>query len=227
MDDKTVSEQLFEKYLASQGISAFQFEKAWQGIPTHPDYTVEYDGATYIFDVKEFRDEEFVPPDVGVFAVPPYDRIREKINQARSQFKHFKDKPCCLVLYTLDPFVRLLEPHIVMGAMYGDLGFTTLWDLDAGSPVPNSTQRAFLQNGKMFRSESRQPQNRTISALITLRHLSKGRLGVMVWENDFARIPFSREMFRGPNDERWGRDGDYRKRIFAGTNVIRAPTVDD
>src|SRR5689334_10403743 len=151
MSEKTVSELLFEQYLVSQGITTFEFEKVWQGIPTHPDYTIKLDEISYVFDVKEFRDEEFVPPEAGAFAIEPYGRIREKINRARSQFKHFKDKPCCLVLYTLDPFVRLTEPHVVLGAMYGDLGFTTFWDLTAGSIVPNSTHRAFLHNGKMFR----------------------------------------------------------------------------
>src|SRR5205814_9519383 len=141
---------------------------------------------TYLFDVKEFKDEEFIPPLAGAFAIEPYGRIREKINHVRPQFRHFKDKPCCLVLYTRDPFVRLIEPHVVLGAMYGDLGFTTVWDLTTGSPIPNSTRRAFLHSGKMFRSESHQPQNRTISALISLRHVENGKLGVIVWENYFA-----------------------------------------
>lgn len=220
MSGKTTSEQLFEEYLVSQGITAFEFEKVWPGISSHPDYTIEHNGATYLFDVKEFKDEEFVPPSAGAFAVDRYTRIRQKINTVRPQFKHFKDKPCCLVLYTLDPFVRLQEPFIVLGAMYGDLGFTTLWDHVTGSQVPGSTQRAFLQNGKMFRSESRQPQNQTISALITLRHARKGVLGVIVWENYFARVPFPRTMFCGPYDERWGRDGDQLKRLFSGQRLL-------
>lgn len=218
--EKTISETLFEEYLFSQGITAFDFEKAWPGVPARPDYTIQHNGATYLFDVKEFKDEKFIPPSAGAFAVDRYGRIREKINQVRSQFKHFKDKPCCLVLYTLDPFVRLQEPFIVLGAMYGDLGFTTLWDLTAGSPVQDSTQRAFLQNGKMFRYESRQPQNQTISALITLRYVRKGDLGVIVWENYLARVPFPREMFCGPYDERWGKDGNHIKRVFLGEGLV-------
>lgn len=218
MSEKTISEQLFEKYLVSQGITAFEFERVWPGIPSHPDYTVEHNGATYLFDLKEFKDEEFIPPSTGAFAVDRYTRIREKINKVRPQFKYFKDKPCCLVLYTVDPFVRLQEPFIVLGAMYGDLGFTSLWDRATGSQVPDSTRRAFLRNGKMFRSESRQPQNQTISALITLRYVN-GALGVIVWENHFARMPFPRTMFCGPHDERWGKTGVQLERIFVGNGV--------
>jgi hypothetical protein len=220
MSEKTISEQLFEKYLVSQEITAFEFEKVWPGISSHPDFTVQHNGASYLFDVKEFKDEEFIPPSAGAFAVDRYTRIREKINQVRRQFKYFKDMPCCLVLYTLDPFVRLQEPFIVLGAMYGDLGFTSLWDRATGSQVPDSTRRAFLQNGKMFRSESRQPQNQTISAIITLRHVREGVLGVIVWENYFARVPFPRTMFCGPYDERWGKDGDHLKRLFIGEGLL-------
>ena len=216
MSEKTISERLFEEYLLSQGINDFEFERLWPGIPTRPDYTIEHNGATYLFDVKEFKDEEFIPPSAGAFAVDRYKLIREKINKVRPQFKHFKDKPCCLVLYTLDPFVRLQEPFIVLGAMYGDLGFSSLWNRVTGSQVPDSTRRAFLHNGKMFRSESREPQNQTISALITLRQVLKGVLGVIVWENHFARVPFPRTIFCGPYDERWGKDGNQLKRLFIG-----------
>lgn len=217
--ERTTSESLFEQYLSSQGIDAFEFEKGWSGIPKRPDYTIKYQDAFCLFDVKEFEDEKFVPPAAGAFGVDRYTRIREKINQARSQFKYFKDKACCLVLYTLDPFVRLQEPFIVLGSMYGDLGFTSVWDLKIGSHVADSTQRAFLQHGKMFRYESGQPQNQTISALITLRHVRKDVLGVIVWENYLARMPFPRTMFCGPYDERWGRDGDQLKMVFLGKSL--------
>jgi len=214
---RTTSESLFERYLASQGITAFEFEKVWDGISKQPDYTVQHNGTIYLFDVKEFKDKKFIPPSAGAFGVDRYRRIREKINQATSQFKYFTDKPCCLVLYTLDAFVRLQEPYIVLGAMYGDLGFTTLWDLKAGSPVRDSTHRAFLKNGKMFRHESR---HQTISAVITLRHIRDDQLGVIVWENYLATVPFPRDTFCGQYDERWGKDGTLIKRIFLGQGLV-------
>lgn len=230
MSEKNISERLFEEYLLSQGIYDFEYERLWPGIPTRPDYTIEHNGATYLFDVKEFKDEEFIPPSAGAFAVDRYTRIREKINKVRSQFKHFKDKPCCLVLYTLDPFVRLQEPFIVLGAMYGDLGFTSLWNRLTGSQVPDSTRRTFLKNGKMFRPESREPQNQTISALITLRHVLQGVPGVIVWENHFARVPFPRTIFCGPYDERWGKDENQLKRLFIGealANIDTSPRTNE
>ena len=206
--EKLISESLFERYLVSQGMTCFDYEKMWDGVLTRPDYTLYHNGDTHVFDVKQFEDKRFVAPTAGLFAVDRYCRIREKINNARRQFKHqlFKDKRCCLVLYTLDPFVRLHEPSIVLGAMY----------------VPNSTKQAFLENGKMFRDKKRNPQNQTISALITLRMVEKARqIGVIVWENYLATKPFPRDIFCGPYDQRWGRDGDLIKRVFVGEEVRR------
>lgn len=46
-------------------------------------------------------------------------------------------------------------------------------------------------------------------------------VGVIVWENYFARVPFPREHFRGDFDERYGVDDQGRLiRIFAGAGVL-------
>lgn len=46
---------------------------------------------------------------------------------------------------------------------------------------------------------------------ITERHI-----GVMVWENAFAATPLPADLFRGPYDERWGRDGQGIRRLHVG-----------
>ena len=252
-NEKTFSDLLFEEYLASQGITTFDYEKDWEGIPTHPDYTVYHNGRTFIFDVKEFDWSQYYPGQL--VSDNPCDRIREKINQVRTQFKYFKDKPCCLVLYTHDPLVELHEATTMLGAMYGDFGVTMLFDTEKGSAVPNSTKQAFLTGGKMFRYESSKPQNQTISALVTLRNIHVGqrryqkifreslrsgqpiapidfdtdekRVGVIVWENAYARVPFPRDMFLGPYDMRWGVEGDAIIRIFAGEGILDLEDLDN
>jgi hypothetical protein len=46
-------------------------------------------------------------------------------------------------------------------------------------------------------------------------------VGVMVWENAFARIPFPRHLFCGDYDERYGPDDEgYLGRIYAGRGVL-------
>jgi len=245
---KTFSEWLFEEYLDSQGITTFDYEKDWDEIPTHPDYTVYHDGRILVFDVKEFDYREYQPGQL--VCDNPCDRIREKINQVRTQFKYFKDKPCCLVLYTHDPFVELHEDTTMLGSMYGDFGFTMLIDTEKGSAIPGSDTQQFLTGGKMFRYESSKPQNQTISALVTLRYVNVGsrryqklfrearetgehispnnidfdidekRVGVIVWENAYAKIPFPRDLFSGYYDERWGVDGDAIARTFVGAGIL-------
>jgi hypothetical protein len=46
-------------------------------------------------------------------------------------------------------------------------------------------------------------------------------LGVIVWENAFARIPFPRDLFRGDYDERYGLDEEsYLSRIHIGRGIL-------
>jgi hypothetical protein len=45
---------------------------------------------------------------------------------------------------------------------------------------------------------------------------------VVVYENPFARIPLSRDLFQGPFDERWGPESGLMRRIFAGAEIVRS-----
>lgn len=253
-NEKTFSEVLFEEYLDSQGLTTFDYEKDWDGIPTHPDYTVCHDDRILIFDVKEFDYHQYHPGQL--VCDNPCDRIRKKIERVRPQFKYFKDKPCCLVLYTHDPFVELHDETTMLGAMYGDFGLTMLFDTRTGSLVPDSKKQAFLTGGKLFRYESSKAQNQTISALVTLRYVHIGsrryqklfrearktgehispnnvdfdidekRVGVIVWENAYAKIPFPRDLFCGSHDERWGIDGDAIAQTFVGAGILALEDFD-
>jgi hypothetical protein len=46
-------------------------------------------------------------------------------------------------------------------------------------------------------------------------------LRVVVYENPYARIPLSRDLFRGPFDERWGVDGPELRRVFVGADLTQ------
>jgi hypothetical protein len=48
------------------------------------------------------------------------------------------------------------------------------------------------------------------------------RVRVVVFENPFARIPLSRDLFQGPLDERWCADGDFMRRVFVGQEIQAA-----
>ncbi len=119
---RTAGEILFEKYLQSQKLS-FEFEKECAGKSKRPDYTIEWEGQTVVFDVKDFDPPSRV--SMGFQQIDPYTPVREKINQGRDKFKQYKEYCCGLVLHNAgSPFVMLHEPNFMLGAMYGDSGFT-------------------------------------------------------------------------------------------------------
>src|SRR5581483_7467926 len=159
----TPGEILFEQYLQSQAIT-FEFEKQHLDKTKRPDYTKQWENQTVILDVKDFDPPERGLTGFGYF--DPYTRIREKIEQGRDKFKQYKEFCCGLILHNLgNPFVSLHEPDIMLGAMYGDSGFTFPIDLRRGVGDTKQLKRAFLNRIRPNRSE---PQNTTISALITL-----------------------------------------------------------
>ena len=51
-------------------------------------------------------------------------------------------------------------------------------------------------------------------------------VGVIVWENRFAAVPFSRDLFRGNYDARWGLNGDVIERIYAGEGLLAFEALD-
>lgn len=162
----TQGEILFEQYLRSQMLP-FEFEKPHAGKSKKPDYTIEWDGKAVVFDVKDFDPPESLRG--GICAFDPYPRIREKIDQGRHKFKQYREFCCGLALFNLgNPFVRLDKAEIVLGAMYGDSGFTFPINTATGVGDATKVKWAFLNRGKMIRPHWSQPQNTTISALITL-----------------------------------------------------------
>src|SRR5713226_1670203 len=116
---RSAGEALFEQYLNSQGLTDWEFEKEHPGKRKRPDYTVRIN-REYLFDVKEFQ-LQVLQSDVGYYE--PYGDIRSKIEEGRRKFQEYKDWPCSLVLYNdgSAPLVHLKDPHVMFGAMRGDV----------------------------------------------------------------------------------------------------------
>lgn len=248
---RSAGEALFEQYLNSKGLTDWEFEKEYPGKNRRPDYTVR-SNREYLFDVKEFQ-PQVLQSDVGWYE--PYGDIRGKIEEGRRKFREYKDWPCVLVLYNDGnaPLVHLRDPYIMFGAMLGAAGIAMPYNPATGSANRDAARSAFLHGGKMIRPRTTEPQNTTISALITLRYVGVGQarleacmreiakrhpatvedwptlkldfdqterqLGVIVWENPFARILLSRDIFCGAYDERYGTEGDCLTRVFAGEGI--------
>jgi len=162
----TQGEQVFEGYLQSQSIP-FEFEKEHPGKSKRPDYTIEWQGQTILLDVKDF--DPAATPLSGFGQFDPYTPIRQKIDEGREKFKQFKDYCCGLVLYNESrPLIMLENVDIMLGAMYGDSGFTFPVNMDTGIGDASQLQQAFLGRGKMIRPNWQRAQNTTLSAIITL-----------------------------------------------------------
>ncbi len=169
---RTPGESTFEEYLLSQGLTDFEYEKERPGKKAKPDYTIVIGGQEHLFDVKDF---DYV--ELGLEGgFDSYRRIRSKIGEARRQFKEFQGWPCSVVLYNNNaPLLQLHRPHVMLGAMEGNIGFTMLYNTKDGGMVPGSERQAFLDGGKMIQPHWSRAQNTRISALITVRRFYVGK----------------------------------------------------
>jgi hypothetical protein len=248
MAELTIGEERFEQYLKAMQYP-FEFEKAYPGKQKRPDFTVTKDGIV-LLDVKDF--DQNTPG--GFMQFNPYNEIRRRIEYGRKKFKEYKEFCCCVVLQNNgNVFANTEDEKIVLGAMYGDWGYAIPINLGrAGAPdTPLPPPREVMLGGAQMHPD----KNTTISALITLRHISIGRLrirqiwderphlnindavaaaserfegfdpeelqqGVIVWENAFARIPLSRNLFTGPFDLRWGIEGADQTIVFSGSGLL-------
>lgn len=168
---RTIGESYFEEYLVSQSLTGFEFEKTIQVSESNLTILSIQTTKSICLTLTDF-DPTDIPPS-GSY--DPYRRIRKKINDGREKFKEYTGLPCCIVFYNNNaPLVDLTRPEFMIGAMEGDYGFTFKIDLEKGLIGPNSVKPAFLDRGKMIRPHWSKPQNTSISALITLRHVRIG-----------------------------------------------------
>jgi hypothetical protein len=161
---KTASDVLFEAYLSGAALP-WDYEPQVPNKTTHPDYRVRFKEQELFFDVKGFAPGAHQPP-IGYSTFDPYGPIRTKINEARRQFRPFKEHCCSLVLHNADAVVLVDNPLIVFAAMLGNLGFAVR--VSAGVSATNqSITDIFTRGGKMLQGKKK--QNTTITAIIVLR----------------------------------------------------------
>jgi hypothetical protein len=162
---KTYGELLFEKYLNARSIK-FEYEPPLFSTSKLIDYVMEH--PTYgqiLFEVKDIHNPL---PACSFGAFDPYRPIRAHIVKGAEKFKDLPDALCALVLVASpDSFVNLLQPHVMLGAMYGDLGFTVPFNPELGHHDASQIEsKFFVGKGKMVRPN--QFLNTRIAALISL-----------------------------------------------------------
>jgi len=188
MSQKTAGELAFEEYLNAQGI-AFEHEPPLSFTTKLVDYVVDHPACGRIyFEVKDIERSPF--EGLGtVGAYDPYQPIRAHIEEGKKKFKDFSDQLCALVLFSQAPGVSLMEPYVMLGEMYGNLGFKIPVDTASGAGDASRIESTFLVGeGKMVRPTLY--QNTRIAALISLvRHntLPKEALRYLNTDNGRSR----------------------------------------
>lgn len=164
MNRSTYGEDLFEKYLVSQGL-AFEREPVLPGVSQRIDFVIDHPAAgKVLLEVKDI--ENALPAGIGAFDA--YTPIREHIEEGARKFKATADYVCGLVLAAPPgSFVQLQEPHVMLGAMYGDFVFRVPFypEGEPADPAPITTGFQ-VGEGKMIRKS--RLQNTRIAALITI-----------------------------------------------------------
>ena len=165
---KNESEEIFEQYLDSNGFQGqWIYEPSLPGKSKKPDYLLNWKGRKYFFEVKELSKK---PSEQTVRAkcFDPYSSLRTKINHARKQFKDYKEYSCSLVVFCVYDETFRSDPHIIFGAMLGNLGTVAEFDTERGRIIEGSKRNAFLDGGKMIDYKNRQQWNTTISSIVVL-----------------------------------------------------------
>lgn len=167
MNEKTPGELAFEEYLNQQGI-AFEHEPPLSFTNRLIDYVVDHPthGKIYL-EVKDIN----VPPPRGISQVDPYTPIRNHIEQGQKKFKGqaFVDKLCALVLFAPPGSFVHMEPYVMLGAMYGDFGWTIPLNTETGAADASKIESTFIVGeGKMIRPTEYQFQNTRIAAILSL-----------------------------------------------------------
>ena len=191
MNKKTYGEELFERYLTAQGI-AFNHEPDLRPVTTKLiDYVIQHPthGPIY-FEVKDIHEHA---PASGVSAFDPYDPIRRHIDAGARKFVDLSESLCVIVLAAPPgSFVDLMNHTSMLGAMYGDLGFTIPFNPKLGHHDSTKITPRFLPGrGKMVRT-GRFVRTR-IAALVSLVNYSTfAKEALLYMRTDDGRTPEER-----------------------------------
>lgn len=175
MNKSTYGETLLCNYLNSHGIR-FEREPELPGVAQRVDFVVDHpERGKILLEVKDIVNPG---PPLGFSTFNPYKPIREHIEEGQRKFKSTKDYLCALVLAAPPgSFVNLNESHVMLGAMYGDLGFRVPLDIGKGVvPAEEVTSEFLVGNGKMVRKT--RVQNTRIAALISIQEFAVWHLAM-------------------------------------------------
>jgi len=190
----TISEQLFEEFCIGNAIPFTKIrEKAY---PT-PDYKIEIGGSIIFVEIKQFDKNE----EDKLFSAIKKDksrwestdkRIRHAIEDARKQFKNFKNEnnPNLLVVYD-NTKLGIVDPVDVKTAMYGDETVDMEFCIDRGK------RNLFSYGVRLGGNKKMTPiMNTSISAVSILEKHGDNSLFLYIFHNAHAKYPINPSLLR-------------------------------
>ena len=176
-NQKTLSEEIFEKFLHDNGLD---FSKIKETRSPRPDYLVKIDDFQIVFEVKELaEDDNFRNEQFSVSSRTVGDHIRKKIQTARKQlqFSAKQGIPSILLIYNnIDPMHLFgTENMDFICAMYGEYTVTI------GKSTGKIEDQFYGRNQTLASAK-----NTSFSAIGKLSP-SFGIMKVTIFENIFAK----------------------------------------
>jgi len=244
MSQPTVSEQVVEDYLASQGIP---FEPIPRSHFPTPDYRLLAKPEPVIVEVKEFGQSG--KQREGGYCPVPF--VRAKFEACWKQFEQYGDQACCLMLYNAGSTTVFLQPELILCAMFGEYrqrlgpdsyGFSGTAAIGPDKNTRVSGVAAFLPlrvdhgcieaGRRVFQLTDGLSRDLSDDEAFQV-HRETAHFGqfefvvrAVVVENPFARKQLPQNIFNGPFDERWARLEDGSVRIkHSGARIKEMRTL--
>jgi len=245
-DNRTEGERRFETYLKAMGYP-FEFEKPHPGKSKRPDYSVTLGSATYVFDVKDADPDAMPPgffqSDPHTETITRIKAGQKKFKEFREfpccvvmqnngNISAMFEEPAAVLgamygrigfrvpLYVGDGAptepAPPLRPQFTQGAWFQpnhNTRISALITLRRIAVGKRRLRRIRQDNPGMTFDDARNLAGERFGA----DYFQELQQGVIVWENVYARVALTRDIFNGPYDERYGLDGTDMTRVFCGS----------
>ena len=248
---RTDSEVLFEEYLTSHGHQEWTHEEPIEGKLKNPDYRIEHSGSLLFFEVKEFESAMPSMGYGAYDPYRPIrEKINQAALQFK-EYKEFPcsvvlASPKPTFVHLAYPSVIIGAMLGNLGVQFPVGGTTDQMEqvfLGGGKMINDQRQEPQNTSISAVVVLTRYPlREKQVRITINERESELGRrltieeqmelyeavdpaehrrVRVVVYENPYARMPLTRELFRGPFDERYGVDGEFIRRIYVGDEIER------
>jgi len=246
--EQTEGERQFERYLESMRYS-YEFEKPYAERAKKPDFTITTGHGVLLADAKDFDSYMplgFMQVDVH-FRIREkiqagYKKFKEYkdfpccvVLQNNGNVHVFSEEPR-VVLGSMYGDFGFAVP-VSVGAVRSPVDRPEPVPVFQGNacmtPTKNTTISALVSlreipvgMRRLTKIWKEFPDKHTNECLAIAEERFPGfdpdekHMGVIVWENCYARLPVSREIFNGPYDERWGLVGENIEQVFCGAGAL-------